>query len=208
MTKTLNVTRFLAAFDAMVDDTCTSGAKFDMAHIIPQFNLTRNEIKAVKEATEKATAEWEAVVLELDEQIVEGYSNIAKPARRQVLEMYYQVQEYSTNKGNEPEIETMCVKGKDIAVFSGPVGTVVSFIPKWKAVQIWTDARISGDRVECSGKAFLIRLTTKITFDACETSTAAELQEVITSLESRVQADVKVSNKLSKKQERTMFIPN
>jgi hypothetical protein len=97
-TVTKHASEFLAAFDGAVDEFCSKNVKFDAEKLIAQFRLSKTDVAAVQEKLQKTTEELELLVIDADEQITEGYSNLTKAQQRDLLTMYHAVMEISTGR--------------------------------------------------------------------------------------------------------------
>jgi hypothetical protein len=99
---TKSASEFMSAFDGAVDNFCTSGVSFDVNKLLVQFNLKHKDIAQVQAKVQKTTEELELLVIDADEQITEGYSNLSKQQQRELLAIYHTLMEVPSTK---PRVE-------------------------------------------------------------------------------------------------------
>jgi hypothetical protein len=93
MTLSSKASAFVSSFDGAIDEFCTTGRKFDVAQLISQSKMKPAEMKEVQEKFAKKVEELELVVIDADEQLMEGYSNLTKQQQRDMLIAYHTIME-------------------------------------------------------------------------------------------------------------------
>lgn len=101
MTFSAHASKFISSFDGAVDEFITTGRKFDAAALIARCKLKPAEIKEVQDSFEKKVEELELVVIDADEQLIEGYSNMSKQTQRDLLIAYHAVMEARSVKARK-----------------------------------------------------------------------------------------------------------
>lgn len=176
-TLTTSASNFLSAFDGAVDNFCTNGTKFDVLNLIQRSNLRGADLVAIQTKLQKTTDELELLVIDADEQITEGYSNLSKAQQRDLLVMYHTILEQvptKNRKARAPKDGIIRVKPVEVVVTES-FNTVFAVCPKYNAVRVFNGSvQVTGNKVVAS-EAYEIRMPKDYNFSAMQTMTCQEI---------------------------------
>lgn len=176
-TLTPAASNFLSAFDGAVDNFCTNGTKFDVLNLIQRANLRGADLVAIQTKLQKTTDELELLVIDADEQITEGYSNLTKAQQRDLLTMYHTVLEQVPTKNRKPRAPKdgiIRVKPVEVVVTES-FGTVFAVCPKYNAVRVFEgNVQVTGNKVTAT-QAYEIRMPKDYSFSSMQTMSCAEV---------------------------------
>jgi hypothetical protein len=142
--------KFLSAFDGAIDDFCTKGAKVNMEQMISQSHLRGADMISIQTKIQRKVDELELVVIDADEQLIEGYSNLTKAQQREMLTMYHTIMEKVPTKTRKAlGSRDGVIRVKDVVVkVTESFTTVFAICDKYKAVRVFDgNVKVTGNKV-------------------------------------------------------------
>lgn len=179
---------FLSAFDGAVDDFCSKGKKVNMEQMISQSRLRGADLISIQTKLQRKVDELELVVIDADEQLMEGYSNLTKAQQRELLTMYHAIMEKVPTKNRKvraPKDGTIRVKDIEVKVTES-FDTVFAICDKYKAVRVFKgNVKVTGNKVQAD-EIYQVRM--KKTDDLLSLKGMA-CQEILSFIASGTQTD-------------------
>jgi hypothetical protein len=142
---------FLSAFDGVVDEFCTKGTKVNMEQMISQSRLRGADLISIQTKLQRKVDELELVVIDADEQLIEGYSNLTKAQQREMLTMYHAIMEKVPTKNRKARgSKDGVIRVKDVEVkVTESFTTVFAICDKYKAVRVFNgNVKVTGNKVQ------------------------------------------------------------
>lgn len=176
-----NAASFLSAFDGAIDEFCTNGTKFNVEALIDRSKLRSADLISIQTKLQKTTDELELLVIDADEQITEGYSNLTKAQQREMLTMYHAIMEKVPANGRKPRavqpkdgvIRVKSVVAKP-AVVTETCNAVFTGSNKYKVTRVFIgDVKIAGNKVSAN-EVYQIRMPKDTDMEAMKTLTTIE----------------------------------
>ena len=150
-TLTTAASSFLSSFDGAVDDFCTKGTKFDVNQMLNQTKLRDADLIAIQTKLQRKVDELELLVIDADEQLMEGYSNLSKAQQGDLLTIYHTLMEKVPTKSRKPRAPkdgVIRVKPAVVTV-THYHDTVFAICDKYKAVRVFDgNVKVTGNKVQ------------------------------------------------------------
>lgn len=147
-----NAASFLAAFDGAIDEFCTNGTRFSVDNMIQQSKLRDADMISIQTKLQRKVDELEMVVIDADEQLIEGYSNLTKAQQREMLTMYHAIMERTVGRQRKvkraprdtitsmPEVDTPVENYQ----------AVISYCEKYRVIRAFIgNVQVKGSSVKC-----------------------------------------------------------
>jgi hypothetical protein len=153
-TNTVNLSQaaasFLSSFDGVVDEFCKNGTKANIEQMISQSKLRGADLISIQTKIERKVDELELVVIDADEQLMEGYSNLTKAQQRELLSMYHTIMEKVPTKNRNRPAKDGVIRVKDVEVkVTESFTTVFAICDKYKAVRVFDgNVKVLGNKVQ------------------------------------------------------------
>jgi hypothetical protein len=150
-TLTTAASNFLSAFDGAIDEFCTNGTKFNVENMLQRSNLRPADLIAIQTKLQKTTDELELLVIDADEQLAEGYSNLTKAQQRELLAMYHVIMERNVAKVRKVKRapRDVIVSVIETAVVE-KFKTVLSYCEKYRVIRAFIgNVEVKGSTIKC-----------------------------------------------------------
>ena len=145
-----NASNFMAVIDGMLDDAMKTTRRIDFDKVVASSKLTKEDLVEIQDCLSPKISEWEEVVLDLDEQLVEGYSNFTKPQQKYMLDSYYDLFAAVTVKKYKRRVkkvtEAKVLKPTDK---KEQFSMLVGVIDAYKQVRVFTNVTVTGKKMTC-----------------------------------------------------------
>ena len=185
---------FLSAFNGAVDNFCTNGTKFDVSQLFNQSKLRDADVIAIQTKLQKTTDELELLVIDADEQITEGYSNLTKAQQRDLLSIYHAVMERKIVKSRKVKPTDGVIRvAASVVKVTESFDTVFAICDKYKAVRVFDgNVKVTGNTVKAD-QVYQVRMKKTDDLLSLKDMTKAEVMSFIESGTSTVRIPTTLS---------------
>lgn len=180
---------FLSDFEGFLDTILTSNRKIDLEKVMPQYKLKPVDVDAIRAKLQNRADELELVVLDADESLMEGWSNVPKAKQKEMLELYYQALEFFVKrKSHKPAKKSVDgvfksytndnKKSKEDNTTPRAGKLLVAMLPKYRMLQVYENAVKDGDKIEFDN-AYGVQLKTVDEMTSIKEMTSAEVLKFV-----------------------------
>lgn len=158
-----NAASFLSAFDGAIDEFCTNGTRFSVEQMLAQTKLRDADIISIQTKLQRKVDELELVVIDADEQLIEGYSNLTKAQQREMLTMYHAIMVQVPTKSRRTRApKDGVIRVKEVVVKpSEQFQAVYTICDKYKAVRVFLgNVVVTGNKVTAD-EIYQVRMSKK-----------------------------------------------
>lgn len=142
--------QFLGDFEGFLDTALVGTRKIDMNRVLPAYKMTAADVDMVKEKIAPRVAEMEKVVAG-DEDLVEGWTGVAKSKRKEILAMYQAVMNFEVKrKPRKTKAKSMTKSGSFVSSTKPAASekTVFALVPKYRMIMVYENATVTGNKVD------------------------------------------------------------
>ncbi len=180
---------FLSDFEGFLDTILTSNRKIDLEKVMPQYKLKPVDVDVIRAKLQNRADELELVVLDADESLMEGWSNVPKAKQKEMLELYYQALEFFVKrKSHKPAKKSVdgvfksytndTKKSKEDSTTPRVGKLLVAMLPKYRMLQVYENAVKDGDKIEFDN-AYGVQLKTVDEMTSIKEMTSAEVLKFV-----------------------------